>query len=71
MVGLSAVPLSPKQCWLCWIKTWMRSINTAPEGEWGREDASILVGVLYPKMIVLENMLQYLLLLVSLLNVIN
>ena len=29
---ISAVPFSPKKCWLCWIKTWMHNVNTAPGG---------------------------------------
>ena len=24
--------LSPKLCWLCWIKTWMHNVNTTPGG---------------------------------------
>ena len=27
--AISAVPLSPKQCWLCLIKTWKDNVNTA------------------------------------------
>ena len=33
--AISAVPLSPKQCWLCWIKAWMHNVNTAPGGGGG------------------------------------
>ena len=44
--AISAVPLSPKQCWLCLIKTWKDNVNTARmKGGGGgggrREDASI------------------------------
>ena len=27
--SISAVPLSPKQCWWCWNKKWMHNANTA------------------------------------------
>ena len=30
----SCLPL-PEQCWLCWNKTWMANVNTAPRGGGG------------------------------------
>ena len=35
----SAAPLSPKQCWLCWIKMWMHDVNTVP---WERGEGRCL-----------------------------
>ena len=37
---ISAVPFSPKKCWLCWIKTWMHNVNTARGGGEGGKDAT-------------------------------
>ena len=31
----SCLPL-PEQCWLCWNKTWMANVNTAPRGGGGK-----------------------------------